>query len=219
MERHFDDELKILKEKLLHMASRVEEAIHLSIKGLVERNEAIAKKVIASDQEINLAEIDIDEFSVKLLALYHPEAGDLRTITMVMRINNDLERMGDLAVNIAERVLDLLKEPLLKPLIDIPRMSVCAQKMVQDALDAFVNQNADLAREVCIRDSEVDGINDQLFRELLTYMIQDPRSISRAVHLILIGRHIERIADHATNIGEDVFFMVKGKTIKHHVAD
>ena len=218
MERHFDVELKQLSEKLLTMASLVEEAIGRAIRALVLRDEKLAKEVAVSDKTINMAEIEIDEFCLKLLALHQPEATDLRFITMTFKINNDLERMGDLAVNIAERTLDLLKEPLLKPLIDIPRMAELAQAMVKDSLDSFVKRDADLARDICRRDDQVDQLNDQLFRELLTYMLQDQKSIERALGLILVGRHLERIADHATNIAEDAYYLVQGKTIKHHVA-
>jgi phosphate transport system protein len=219
MERHIDLELRRLKEDLVRMASLAEDAIGQAVKALVSRDAALAKQVIASDEAINKADLEIDEFCLKLLALHQPEARDLRFITMALKINGDLERMGDLAVNIAERTLDLLKEPLLKPLIDIPRMAELAQAMVRDSLNAFVNQDAALAKQVCERDDAVDQLNDQIFRELLTYMLQDPRTITRSVGLILVGRHIERIADHATNIAEDVVYLVQGRTIKHHAAD
>lgn len=217
MERHFDAELGQLKEKLLKMAGLVEEAISLSIKALVDRDERLAQNIIGQDEAINTMEIEIDEMALKLLALHQPAAVDLRFLIMALRINNDLERMGDLAVNISERTLDLVRQPPLKPLIDIPRMAVMAQKMVKDSLDAFVNKDAELARSVCRRDDEVDNLNSQIFRELLTYMMQDPQTIQRALDLILVAKHLERIADHATNIGEDVVYLVKGKTIKHHI--
>lgn len=219
MERHFDEELKVLKGKLLEMATLAEESIAKAVKALVERDKELALLVIRSDEAINLLEIDIDEFCLRLLALRQPIAADLRFITSAMKINSDLERIGDLSVNIGERALDLLEQPLLKPLIDIPRMAQLAQKMVKDSLDAFVNRDAELAHEVCRRDDEVDKMNDQIFRELLTYMIQDPHAITRSVDLILVGRHLERIADHATNIGEDVVYIVKGQTIKHHILE
>ncbi len=218
MERHFDVELGHLRERLMAMAGLVEESIGRATHALVARDAKLARQVVESDEPINLAEVEIDEFCLKLLALYHPEAGDLRFVTMAFKINNDLERMGDLAVNIAERTLELLNEPLLKPLIDLPRMAELAQGMVKDSLDAFIKRDAERAREVCRRDDAVDKLNDQLFRELLTYMLQDPKSVQRAVALILIGRHLERIADHATNIAEDVVYLVQGKTIKHHLA-
>ena len=219
MERHFDEELGKLKQKILKMSSLVEKAIHLSIKALVDRKSELAQQVIKSDDEINILEIEIDVFSLKLLSLRQPQASDLRFITSIMKINNDLERVGDLAVNIAERTIELLKFPLLKPLIDIPRMANIAQGMLKDSLDAFVNRDSKLARSVCERDDEVDNFNDQIFRELLTYMLQDPKTIERAVDLILVGRNLERISDHTTNICEDVIYMVEGKTIKHHIEE
>ena len=219
MERHIDIELRKLKDELVRMASLAESSIGLAVKALVSRDAEGARRVLASDDAINMSELEVDDLCLRLLALHHPEARDLRFIAMAFKINNDLERMGDLAVNIAERTLDLLKEPLLKPLIDLPRMAELAQAMVKDSLDAFVRQDAELAKQVCERDDAVDKLNDQIFRELLTYMLQDPKTITRAVGLILIGRHIERIADHATNIAEDVVYMVKGKIIKHHIAD
>ena len=219
MERPFDEELKSLKEKLLEMASRAEEQIALAVRGLKDRDEQLACQVIEREEAVNRLDIEIDEMAMRLLALRQPMATDLRFITSAMKIGSDLERIGDLAVNIAERTMDLLKAPQLKPLIDIPRMAELAQEMVRDALNAFINVDDRLAQEVCERDDVVDQLNDQVFRELLTYMIQDSRTISRAVDLILVGRHLERIADHATNIGEDVIYMVRGKTIKHHVEE
>jgi phosphate transport system protein len=219
MERHFDGELNALNEKLLHMARLVEESIALSVRSLKDRNEDYAREVLRKEEVVNFLDVDIDELCMKLLALRQPMAGDLRFITSGMKIGAELERMGDLAVNIAEVSLDLLKVRPLKPLIDIPRMAAVAQSMVKDSLNAFVNRDEKLARAVCERDDEVDSLNDQIFRELLTYMMNDPTTINRAVGLILIGRHLERIADHATNIGEDVIFMVAGKTIKHHIEE
>lgn len=219
MQRHFDEELEKLKEKILKMSSLVEKAIHLSIKALVDRESELAQQIIKSDDQVNMLEIEIDEFSLKLLALRQPQAGDLRLITSIMKINNDLERIGDLAVNIAERTMELLKFPIVKPLIDIPRMAEIAQGMVKDSLDAFVNRDSKLARSVCERDDKVDNLNDRIFRDLLTYMLQNPKTIERAVNLILVGRNLERIADHATNICEDVIYIVDGKTIKHHIEE
>jgi len=219
MERQMDEELNRLNERLLHMARQVEESIALSVKGLKDRQEEPAREVLRREQNINLLEIEIDELCMKLLALRQPVASDLRFITSAMKIAGELERMGDLAVNIAEVSLELLKFPLLKPLIDIPRMASIAQSMVKDSLAAYVNRDEKLARAVCERDDEVDSLNDQIFRELLTYMISDPTTINRAVGLILVGRHLERIADHATNIGEDVIYIVVGKTIKHHIEE
>lgn len=217
MERLFDEELKNLKEKLLRMAALVEESIELSIEGLKEQKEEPALEVLKLEEDVNLLDVEIDETCLRLLALRQPMAGDLRFITSAMKIGTELERMGDLAVNIAQRALELNKMPLLKPLIDIPRMAVLARAMVTDSINAFINRDESLARDICKRDDEVDALNDQIFRELLTYMIEDPVTIKRAVGLLLVGRHLERIADHATNIGEDVIYLVKGKTIKHHI--
>jgi phosphate transport system protein len=217
--RHFDEELKHLNEKLLEMVRLVEEAISRAVRALVKRDAKLAEQVIQADEAINFLEIEIEELCLKLLALQQPLAIDLRFIASALKINNDLERIGDQTVNIAERTLDLLKQPLLKPLIDIPRMATLAQKMVKDSLDAFVNRDTKLARDVLKRDDYVDDLNDQIFRELLTYMMQDPKTISRAVDLILVGRHLERIADLATNICEDVIYLVDGKMIKHHIEE
>jgi phosphate transport system protein len=218
-ERPFDEELKMLKEKLLEMGARAEEQIALAVRGLKDREEKLACLVLDREEAINLLDISIDGMCMNMLALRQPMATDLRFITSAMKIGSDLERIGDLAVNIAERTIDLLKQPELKPLIDIPRMAEMVQEMVKDALNAFINRDAVLARDVCSRDDRVDELNDQVFRELLTYMMQDPGTISVAVDLILVGRHLERIGDHATNIGEDVIYMTKGKTIKHHIEE
>ena len=218
-ERPFDEELKELKEKLLEMASRAEEQIGLAVHSLKERRQAMACEVLEREEAINRLDIEVDEMAMRMLALRQPMAADLRFITSAMKISSDLERIGDLAVNIAERTLEILKYPQLKPLIDIPRMAEMAQAMVRDALNSFISGDADLARNVCQRDDEVDKLNHQIFRELLTYMMEEPETITRAVDLILVGRHLERIADHATNIGEDVIYMVKGKTIKHHIEE
>ncbi len=216
MERYLDEEFDIVKEKLVSMAALTEEAISLSISSLKDRKEDLAEQVLKQEKDINILDVELDELCLTLLARHQPMAVDLRFLTSVLRISSELERIADQAVNIAQRSLVLLKSPTLKPLIDIPRMALLAEKMVKDAVDAFLQKNADLAREVCERDDEVDNLNDQIFRELLTYMMQDSSCISRAVELTLIGRHLERIADHATNISEDVVYFVKGKTIKHH---
>jgi phosphate transport system protein len=216
MHRHFDDELNELKEKLLRMSSLVEDSISLAIKSLRDRSSELAEKVIHSDSAINILEIEIDELAVKLLALRQPEASDLRFIISATKINKDLERMGDHAVNIAELSLELLKEPPLKPLIDIPRMADLAQKMEKDSINAFVNKDSVLAKQVCEGDNAVDDLNDQIFRELLTYMMQDPKNIQRALNLIIIAKNLERVADLSTNISEDVIYINSGKVIKHH---
>jgi phosphate transport system protein len=217
MERHhFDDELQALKARLLNMAALVEERTHQAIRALVERRSEMAEKVTSGDKEINDLQIEIDDRALKLLALQNPLASDLRLITAAMKINADLERIGDQAVNIAEHTQKLLCLPLLKPLIDIPRMADMAEAMVRESLDAFVRKDAQLARKVLQRDDDVDNLKDQLFRELLTYMMADPATIERALTLILVSRSLERIADHATNIAEDVVFVVEAKDVRHH---
>jgi phosphate transport system protein len=216
MERPFDEELTLLKEHLLKMAGLVEESIILSVKALKERNEEFIRQVFKREEAINTMDIDIEQMALKLLALKQPMAGDLRLIVSAMKMGGELERIGDQAVNIAEGAQELLKVPLLKPLIDVPRMASLAQNMVKDSLQSFIDLDADLAQSVCVRDEEMDQLYDQVFRELLTYTIADPTTIPRAIELILIARHLERIADHATNISEDVVYLVRGKTIKHH---
>jgi phosphate transport system protein len=216
VETHFQQELNQLKSELLRMAGLAERAIRNAVEALVKRNTPLAEKTIKEDAQINEMEIDIDERCIKLLALHQPMAADLRFITSAMRINTELERIGDQAVNIAERVISLNQEAQLKPYMDIPRMAEITQAMVKDVLDAFVNGDANLARSVCERDDRVDALNDQVFRELLTYMMADSSTISRAVHLIIVSRCLERIADHATNIAEGVIFMAKALVIKHH---
>ncbi len=216
MDTHFQKELEELKESLLKMASLVEEALRNAIQSLVERDSSLAQKTFDVEDRINKMENAIDEMCLRLLALRQPVATDLRFITSAMKINTDLERMGDQAVNIGERAISLNQEPQLKPYIDIPRMTKITQSMVKDVLDAFVNKDPKLARSVCERDDLVDGLNDQVFRELLTYMMSDPKTTTRAVHLMIVCRCLERIADHATNIAEDVIFMVDALVIKHH---
>jgi phosphate transport system protein len=219
MERHFDKELNNLKELLIQMANIAEEMIFKAVEGLKERKEELLKEVFQKEEEVNLLQIKIDDLALKLIALHQPAAKDLRFLVTAIKINSDLERIADQAVNISERGLDLLKEPPLKPLIDIPRMAELAQKMVKDSIEAFLNQDSKLAREVCRRDDMVDSLNDQIFRELLTYMMQDTKNVPRALDLLLVSRHLERIADHATNIGEEVFYIVEGKDIRHHIEE
>jgi phosphate transport system protein len=217
MERHhFETELQALRNQLLTMGGLVEERVHRAVQALIHRKQEEAERIIATDKEINDLQIDIDERCLKLLATQTPLASDLRLITSAMKINADLERVGDQAVNIAESVMVLLPHPPVKPLIDIPRMAEVAEKMIKDALDAFVRKDAQLARDVLRRDDEVDELKDQVFRELLTYMMADPGTIQRALSLILISRNLERIADHATNIAEDVIFIMEAKDVRHH---
>jgi len=218
MERHhFEAELQNLRNQLLTMGGMVEERVHRAVHALVHRSEEDAKRIIASDKEVNDLQMDVDNRCLKLLATQTPLAVDLRLITSAMKINADLERIGDQAVNVAESVLVLIPQPPLKPLIDIPRMAGIAEKMIRDALDAFVKKDAELARDVLRRDDEVDELKDQVFRELLTYMMADPGTIQRALSLILISRNLERIADHATNIAEDVIFIAEAKDVRHNV--
>jgi phosphate transport system protein len=211
----FDIELKELKEKLLHEAGLVERAIQDAIKALLERTSDVARKVIEDDDSINTLEVEIDEFCLKLLALRQPAARDLRFITTAIKINYDLERIGDMAVNICERVLELNQESQLKPYIDLPTMANIVQTMVKESLDAFVKEDVQLALKVTQDDEKVDNYLDQIFRELLTYMMQDARTISRATRLLFISKNLERMADHAVNIAELVIFMVEGKIIRH----
>jgi phosphate transport system protein len=215
MQISFDEELAGLKEKILLMGSKVEEAIRLAMKSLVDRDSKLARRVIQSDHEINDLEIEVDEICHRLLALHQPMAGDMRFITSSMKINSDLERIGDLSSNIAERALTLNEVAPLKPFIDIPRMASIAQEMVKVSLDSLVNRDPAAATKVCERDDEVDNLNDQIIRELISYMLEDRANIKRALDLILVSRHLERIADHATNVAEDVIYMVQGKDIRH----
>jgi phosphate transport system protein len=211
----FDMELRELKEKLLYEGGLVERAIRDAINALLERRSEIAERVIEDDDIVNAKEVEIDEFCLKLLALRQPAARDLRLITTAIKINYDLERIGDLAVNVCERVLELNKEPQLKPYIDIPTMANTVQLMLKESLDAFVNEDVDLALKVTKDDERVDQLLDQVFRELLTYMMQDMRTISRATRVLFISKYLERMADHAVNIAELVIFMTEGKIIRH----
>ena len=215
MQRHFHEELELVKEKTLKQGSLVETMVEQAVSSLVDRNSRLAEEVIASDQKVDALDVEIEEDCLRLLALHQPAAKDLRFITTAMKITTDLERMADQAVNICQRAIELNDEPQLKPYIDIPIMSQLSQKMMRDALDAFVRRDADLAREVIPADNKVDALKNQIFRELLTFMMEDPRTIPRAIRLILVSRHLERIADHATNIAEMVVFLVEGKSIRH----
>jgi len=215
MQRHFHEELGALKQTLLAMGGLVEDQIRRVMRALVERDDAQARDVIDRDREVNAYENEIDEKCVELLALHQPTAGDLRFLTTAMKIVTDLERIGDQAVNIAQRALELNQEPQLKPYIDLPRMAERAQRMVKGSLDALVARDAALARRVCADDDEVDALNDQIFRELLTYMSADPATIPRAIRLVLIARSLERVADHATNVAEMVIYLVESKVVRH----
>ncbi len=212
-----EEEIAKLKKMLFEMASSAEEMIAKSIKALQENNMILAEDVIKSDEKVNEMEIEIDNQCIRILALFHPEAEDLRTVTMIMKINNDLERIGDHAVNIAEKTIYLADKPPVKPLIDIPKMAEKAIEMLQGSLDSFVNKDAELAIQVCKKDDEVDALEPQIVRELITYMISDPKTIDRALTLILIARALERVADLATNIAEDTYYITSGKILKHHL--
>ncbi len=218
MQRHFHEEIEALKQTLLAMGGLVEDQIRRVMQALLERNDALALEVIERDRQVNAYDIEVDETCVNLLALHQPAAGDLRFITTAMKIVTDLERIGDQAVNIAQRALELSQEPQLKPYIDLPRMAEKAQRMVKESLDAFVARDTELARRVCAADGEVDALKEQIFRELLTFMMEDARTIPRAIRLILISRFMERVADHATNIAEMVVYMVEGKMVRHTLA-
>jgi phosphate transport system protein len=217
MERHhFEEDLQALKNRLLNMGALVEERVHQAIQALMERRPEETDRIINGDQDVNDLQIEIDDRCLKLLALQQPMASDLRLITAAMKINSDLERIGDQAVNIAENAARVLAHPPLRPLLDLPRMAEMAERMTRDSLDAFVRRDPDLASNILARDDEVDQLKDQIFRVLLTYMMADPATIERALGLILISRNIERIADHATNIAEDVIFLVEAKDVRHH---
>jgi phosphate transport system protein len=215
MQISFDQELSTLKEKILLMGGKVEQSIRLALKSIVDRDSELAKKVIQSDKDLNDLEIEIDEICHRLLALHQPMAGDMRFITSAMKINSDLERQGDLAVNMAKRALTLNQEAPLKPFIDIPRMADIALEMLKVSLDALVKRDSKMANQVRKRDDEVDDLNDLIFRELIEYMLEDKAKIKRALDIIQVSRDLERIADHATNMAEVVIYMVEGKDIRH----
>jgi phosphate transport system protein len=216
---HFQDELERLKTRLLEMGGLAEDRVRSAVDGLVSRDMAIIERVLEGDTPINQLHIEVDNRSFMLLALYQPMAVDLRAIVSAVKINTDLERVGDLAINIAEAVARYLKHPPVKELIDIPRMARIAQAMLRDALDAYVRRDTVMAQAVLDQDDELDGLKTQVFRELLTCMLRDTGTIEPALDLILISRHLERIGDHATNVAEDVIFMVSAKDVRHHAAD
>jgi len=214
--RHFVEELEQLKTKLLEMSSLVEAAIQRSITAVTQKDRSAAEEVFRNEARINQIEIDIDEFAVNLLALHQPMAADLRLIVAALKINTDLERMGDLSVNIAQRALSLIEEPMITPMIDIPHIAGLVQSMVRKALDAFVMRDADLARSVLASDDAVDSLRTACYHELVSYMEKDPQHIRQALDLLAVTRNLERIADHSTNVAEDVLFLVKGVDVRHH---
>jgi phosphate transport system protein len=213
---HFQEQLATLKERLLVMGGLAEERVRVIMEALVEREMGLVDRVQAGDEPINQLHIEVDARCFKLLALHQPMATDLRAIVAAVKINTDLERVGDLAVNIAEAVRRYLQHPPVKKLIDIPRMAEIAQRMLRDSLDSYVRRDVDLAQAVLNEDDTLDALKTQVFRELLTFMLQDPATIEPALDLILISRHLERIGDHATNVAEDVIFMVSARDVRHH---
>jgi phosphate transport system protein len=217
--RHFQEDLDALKERLLAMGGLAEERVRESVRGLMDRDQAALDGVLSGDEPINDLHMEIDDRCFKLLALHQPMAADLRVIVAAVKINTDLERVGDLAVNIGEAGKRYLHHPPVKPLIDIPRMGDLAQKMLRDSLDAFVRRDMALAEAVLAADDTLDGLKTQIFRELLTYMLQTPGTIEPSLDLILISRHLERIGDHATNVAEDVIFILSARDVRHHGAD
>jgi len=214
--RHFEQELETLKGKLLEMSTLVEAAVYRSVSAVVQKDRALADEVIKNEARVNQMEIEIDDLAIRLLALQQPMAVDLRFITAALKINNDLERMGDLAVNVAQRAIDLMSEPVVRPMIDIPHIAALVQSMVRKALDSFVSKDTELARSVLASDDAVDDLRNASFHELVSFMERDPQNIPQAVNLLSVVRNLERIADHSTNIAEDVLFYVKGIDVRHH---
>jgi phosphate transport system protein len=214
-DKRYEEELKKLRDEILYMGGLVEDQIQKAVKSLVDRDSELAKVIIERDHEVNRLDVEIDEICIRLLALHQPAGKDLRFITTGLKITTDLERIGDMAVNLCERAIELNLEPQLKPYIDIPRMARISQRMIRESLDAFVREDTDLALKVCKDDDEVDQLNAQIFRETLTFMLENAQNISRATKISSVSKYLERIADHATNIAEMVIFMVKGKSIRH----
>ena len=214
-DKNYEEQLQKLRERLLFMGARVEEMITLSIKALVERDNEYAKIVLATEPKVDSLEVELDESCISILALRQPVASDLRYITMVMKMVRDLERIADIAVNIVERVIELNEDDQLKPYVDIPKMAEAVRAMVRDALDAMVKDDAVLAESIIDKDEIIDDYHMQIFRELLTYMMEDSRTISRAIRIMSIAKHLERIGDHASNLAEMVYYNVRGKDIRH----
>jgi phosphate transport system protein len=219
MERHFEIDLSELKERLLWMGSLAERAVHHAIQAVLEGKEPVAEAVLKEESAINELQMEIDDRVMQLLALHQLMAADLRFVLAVARINNDLERIADQAVNIAQSAKRILRHPRVKPYVDLPRMSEMAEAMVRDSLNAVVRRDMELARAVLVRDDQVDNLRDQIFRELLSYMMGDSSVVFQAFELILVAKNLERVADHATNIAEDVIYMVEGHDVRHAAAD
>lgn len=219
MERHFERDLEELKERLLRMGGLAERAVHTSVRAVLEGDEALARQVLAEEPAINELQMEIDERVLQLLALYQFMATDLRFVLAVTRINADLERIADQAVNIAESAQRIIRHPQVKPYVDLPRMSELAESMVRDSLSALVHRDAALARRVLERDDQVDHFRDQMFRELLTYMMENSAVVFQAFELILVAKNLERIGDHSTNIAEDAIYVIAGRDVRHHALD
>jgi phosphate transport system protein len=214
-DRQYEEELQQLRARVLEMGGLVEKQIGDAMTSLVDRNSELAREVIGRDHTVNYLDVAIDEASTRLLALHQPAGRDLRLIMTSVRIATDLERIGDIAQNICERAIELNEEPPLKPYVDLPQMAEWSRAMLRDSLDAFVREDTELALQVCQRDDFIDNLTAQIFREMLSHMSQDPQSVGRAVRILGLAKYLERIADHATNIGEMVIYMVKGKSIRH----
>jgi phosphate transport system protein len=214
--RHFEDQLQELKGRLVTMGTAAESMIERAVKSLLERDSARLPEVFKTEQQVNELHIEVDERVINLIALHHPVATDLRTAVMCSKIAGELERIGDQAVNICQNTTELLRYPPLRPLIDIPLMAEIARRMLRESLDAFVRLDATLAQRVLNTDDEVDAFKNQIFRELLTYMMSDPGTIPRALALILISRNLERVGDHATNVAEEVIYAAQGRDVRHH---
>jgi phosphate transport system protein len=219
MERHFERDLEELKERLLWMGSLAERSVHQGVHAVLEADEKLALAVLSEENVINELQIEIDDRVVQLLALQQLMAADLRFVLAIARINNDLERIADQAVNIAQSAQRILRHPRVKPYVDLPRMGELAEKMMRDSLDSLVRRDVELARSVLARDDQVDQLRDQIFRELLTYMMGDSSVVYPAFELILVAKNLERVADHATNVAEDVIYMVAGSDVRHSTAD
>ncbi len=211
----YQGELVVLNKQLLEMASLVETMIAKSVKALREGNMILAQEVIGTDEQVNAMEVEIDNLCIKILALYQPEATDLRTVTMIMKVNNDLERIGDHASSISRMAIFMAEYPPIKPLVDIPKMADKAMEMLRESLDAFIRQDEKLAVEVCRKDDEVDNYEPQIVRELITFMMSDPSTLNRALRYIYVARHLERVADLATNIAENAYYIATGEMLKH----
>ena len=219
MRRHFHDELKKLKEKLFRMGLLVEEAVNNAMVSLFERDSSKAQAVIKGDQEINLNEIEIDEMGHELMALYQPAAVDLRLLTMILKINNDLERIGDQAVNIAEKAIVINQEPPFKPYEDLPKMAEAVRKMVSESLTAFMQKDPDKAKELLKADDYIDSLNDKIYDDVQKIMAEKPSQIRTGVSLIMVSHNLERVADLATNIAEDVIYVQRGIDVRHHIRE